>query len=629
MALNIPNNIPNNRRHFIPEKDMPPSRKNNKNNHSFHPAELKSALQQTKPNGLLVGNRLIKRISGPASVTLLKPPANPPFLMPPVIFFGDVHFSVHGECEQCDGRDGCYRISNGSFYQVFDRVATKDAPIDVYVESFMKDMPYHEPFPQKGEMARTRDFIRKCAAWNKIEQKREQTPSCPTRNIRYQYSDPRQAHPVQVKGTTFEYLLDMMHNSPVHTKEYILKSSDPLTQEIGKQIIKAFEGFKGITKERKPINLEEYTFEMYELIKAASPEHSRIAKQLQKMPNAFNKEWLLEVIHDAIRKLHLNDWYLNTWMADVYTILRLFKTSKDGISPALAIMYFGNYHRQVIVNFLIKRLGYEAIYSDEQINENKLEPNNRNLTARCVIFNKHIPLTNLFQNPVLAQGKRRRSRKHRGPSLGITLDQVDGPIRRYGNFIFYVFHLPRNDKRVMTVDRITIDEFQEERMTENQREKHISTFPIQTLILYYHPKKKQHHQLHIDYRTTEENNDMDIPSMIYSDHIRPILKEDNKPFIYDFVMMMLETRQHHYYLTYRHDNGNNENSDDSGNFPFGEGSNEGIEEILFTLTPDAVHQIRKMIMDHPMTPRDALIYSHNGGRRRSRPTKKKIDFWFF
>jgi len=618
------NNKSNN--NLIPETKVFPSRQNNENNRSLNPSELRAALQRVaaKPNGLLVGNQLIKRVSGPASVTLLKPPANPPFHMPPIIFFGDIHWSIHGECEECDGRDGCYRISKGSFYQVFDRVATKEAPIDVYVEYFMKDMPYHQPFQTLGELARTREYIRKCAAWDKTEEKRYSTPSCPTQNIRYQYGDPRASDPSHVSGTIFEYILDYLHISPDKTKKLILESSDPLTQHIGKPMIDAFETFNGFTQYGKYINPMIYADQMYNLLLNVSPQDSRIAKQLQKMPNGFNKKWIEELIYDSIIEIK-DEWYLNNWMADVYTLLRLFKTPKGGPSPALAIMYFGDYHRRVIVNFLIKRLGYEAIYSDNIMEEKKPKSNKRNLTARCIIFNKHIPLNDLFHNPVLSKGKRRRHRSRKsGQSLGITLDQVEGPIKDYENYTFYVFHLPRNNKRVMTVDKVIVDDHHYKKFSNDEQEEYISLFPVQTLVLYYDPTTKQHRIFYRDYRTDDPN----IHFTIYSKHILPFKKMKDQPYIYDFNMMMVQNMEHSYYIQ-MNDEDNNEdskNEDDTEYVPFGEGSDQGIHRIIFTLTLAAVRQIRKMIMDHPSTPRDALIYRQDGGGRRAKKsvTRKKL-----
>jgi len=273
----------------------------------------------------------------------------------------------------------------------------------------MTEISNNYKYPKNGELWRTVEFFNQCAAWKTSEQKRYRRESCPTENIRYQYGDPRQVSSRQVNGVLFERIVRLIHMDPNRIidpdklRKTILSASDPIAQEIGNRVINAFETFDGFTEGIIP-NAEIYTDQMYELIMNISPQYSRIRKQLEKMPKDFRPEWIKIIIYNSI--LSAGDtWISSPWILNVYTILRLFKVQKDGPSPALSVMYFGNAHTMIIMQFLTKNFGYKMIYSDELVEEHKPENDKRNLTARCLIFNKHINI-----NKLLINGQEQRQR---------------------------------------------------------------------------------------------------------------------------------------------------------------------------------------------------------------------------
>lgn len=350
--------------------------------------------------GLLLGDQLIQRITGPMRVTILKPPSSPPFSMPPILLFGDVHFSIEGECADCMVNDGCYRISEDAFFQALDRVSTKDAPIDFYIESYMKDIPNSHRIAAVGEIQRATNSIRRCAAWNKSKKQRYRRNACPTETVRYHYGDLRQTNPDQDEGAYFEYIMMLMHKNPKVVKEKILSfPSDHVFYQLGKPIIDAFDAFNGYDMTQMPDPVL-YSNLMYRLITRVSPRYSRIRKQFNKRPKGFPPEWIVPLIYHSI--LYLGDRrYISGWLMDVYTILRVFKMS-EGPPAALTVMYFGNSHVNTLTRFLRDVVGYDTVYHDE------MDDANESRISRCLVFKERIDLQPLLR---IQQGGRRM--KHR------------------------------------------------------------------------------------------------------------------------------------------------------------------------------------------------------------------------
>lgn len=150
--------------------------------------------------GLHLVGKVIERISGPVSMYYLKPRSSMALRetkenLPLVLLWGDVHRDDSGKCEDCTCDTGdiecCYNIYDKPFLQELDKLAT-EYPVDFYTE-YSKDMPditrlnnpkntlFHHFLDQA-----TRDCHKKELRSVKNYEKR-----CPTRNIRWHYSDPR------------------------------------------------------------------------------------------------------------------------------------------------------------------------------------------------------------------------------------------------------------------------------------------------------------------------------------------------------------------------------------------------------------------------------------------------------
>jgi hypothetical protein len=161
---------------------------------------------------LLVKDLTIDSITGPVSMTLLVP--EPDLVnavkrnVPIVMLFGDEHFSEEGYCSQCScnlkQKHCCYEIWSKEFLQVFDSLATKDKPIDFYIETFTnktdiiqakKDIyKYSKDLSDranKGTMSKLRENLYTCY-FRDLRGTKAYKELCPTSNIRWQFADARQ-----------------------------------------------------------------------------------------------------------------------------------------------------------------------------------------------------------------------------------------------------------------------------------------------------------------------------------------------------------------------------------------------------------------------------------------------------
>ena len=115
--------------------------------------------------------------------------------LPLVLLWGDVHRDDSEKCEDCTCNTGdiecCYNIYDKPFLQELDKLAT-EYPVDFYTE-YTKDMssisrlnnPKNTLFHHFLDQA-TRDCHTK-----ELRSKKNYENRCPTRNIRWHYSDPR------------------------------------------------------------------------------------------------------------------------------------------------------------------------------------------------------------------------------------------------------------------------------------------------------------------------------------------------------------------------------------------------------------------------------------------------------
>ena len=150
-------------------------------------------------DGLHLTDKTIQRISGPVSMYYLKPKTTKSFNgvrenLPLVLLWGDEHRDDQGMCADCtcmDSKGCCHRIYDREFLQDLDKLASH-YPVDFYTETSSdmshivsmnhpKNVLFHY-FLQKT----TRDCHQKVDRSTPIYEM-----MCPTKNIRWHYSDPR------------------------------------------------------------------------------------------------------------------------------------------------------------------------------------------------------------------------------------------------------------------------------------------------------------------------------------------------------------------------------------------------------------------------------------------------------
>jgi len=95
-----------------------------------------------EPKGLLIGDMLLKKLTGPVSIDILvpKPIDKIPIefrdnSLPVMMLFGDIHFSRLRGCDSCTIDKNCIAINQVEFLKGLDTIA-KDIPTNVYIEQF-------------------------------------------------------------------------------------------------------------------------------------------------------------------------------------------------------------------------------------------------------------------------------------------------------------------------------------------------------------------------------------------------------------------------------------------------------------------------------------------------------------
>jgi hypothetical protein len=167
----------------------------------------------------IIGNKPISSVSGPVRVTVLKPNndlktefENKGGRLPYIILFGDQHFSREGNCDSCkcninwitekgwENKDCCYEVDDPEFLKLFDGVASKNYPIDFYVEQIYEPRlgdPNILSINEGLNRVDTTGYLSKLTLDYKIcyskadrRTKRYKT-GCPTRDIRWHFIDTR------------------------------------------------------------------------------------------------------------------------------------------------------------------------------------------------------------------------------------------------------------------------------------------------------------------------------------------------------------------------------------------------------------------------------------------------------
>ena len=370
------------------------------------------------PLFLIDGNK-INKISGPVVCYYLVPDESTyetyrskNIYLPLLLLFGDYHSSTNKMCKPCDQSDACYKIYDKELLKLLDSLSTDKDPVDFYVETFMDEKYEHiryYPAPYSKEEIIKCKYPLTSLIYGDIEicfkrTKRgtvEYEQKCPTKNIRWHYSDPRENFNF-IEGNLY-LLVDYMEKT-IDNPEYLEK-------------IKFIGQIKNLlltlsSKNDTKINI--LKFSEYLLNNPNISKISVINKQIKKQSYFLNKLWskgLSLLIQDRLqyfikytnlnidKNIYEDDMdilnyselvknmdnteyianYKNsneqsfssftilldtitTSLLDIYFITRMLKGQGQQQS-SLAVSYFGINHIVYIVNLLKKIFNYNMKFT--------------------------------------------------------------------------------------------------------------------------------------------------------------------------------------------------------------------------------------------------------------------------
>jgi hypothetical protein len=377
--------------------------------------------------GLIINNTSVQRLSGPVSITILKPNDNfhERFKAPLIVLFGDLHFSNANQCH-CR-QEHCYKIYEPAFLQLWDSL---DCPIDFYVEAFLHNEPTFPNFVTNREpLSLLLRNIHPCY-------KRNDKSKCITKNIHWHSADIRKAS----------------HKSYYNLERFIDDFS-VVIEEFAKRDTYSVLMVKRIISKHLLKNYSKQTcIEYLELckhglrnpnfvIKFIENEHSLIMKQVKKTYEIW-KQWIKQYmmfhiqanisnlspnstidvdiptiisnylvsgddqyIEKLIQYLYKHDRDLedyesdflefNTMFLDMYMLTRTFKPRGDGKQATISLGYFGRDHSDEIIWFLTDVLkAYKIIYNIDNWKEGCTE----DTIKRYIDFDKTINLDEIISD---------------------------------------------------------------------------------------------------------------------------------------------------------------------------------------------------------------------------------------
>ena len=347
-----------------------------------------------------VGDILVNRLSGPASVYYMKPSALKVNGMdcPLVLLFGDIHFSYENACDPCDQKEGCYALHDREFLENIDKLA-EEYPIDFFTESNPITRP---PLDQGFLFGKLMNTTRKCHQ-AKDRSTREYSRFCPTRNVRWHYVDSRFFGKVEQNliGAMF-YLLD----NPNAKAEYLYNQErliqilamavmddvpyEDIMDELADYMVTTLMVEGGLSYKQRYPNFMEFT-QLWkgEYYHRKIKDKLKIIRDTAGIPYTFGMFFLEG--YDALDKNVLTEEHikpirdlliiLEAPILDIYQISRMLKKPKDNTNSYLSLGFFGNAHIINIQEFLQKVLGYGIVYKRE-----------RKASRRCVSFDEPIDL---------------------------------------------------------------------------------------------------------------------------------------------------------------------------------------------------------------------------------------------
>lgn len=389
---------------------------------------------------LIINKQKVERLSGPVSVTILKPKntfyqryKTDDNHIPIFILFGDIHFSGKNGCKVMDEND--YNIYDSEFLKLFDRTATKSFPVDFYVEAFLHN---ERSFPYVTEREPMNLFLKKIhPCYGKRKSSKRITES-----IRWQSADIRRA-PTDEHQYNFETFIDKFSEV---IEEFSKRNY--FTPRIVKSIIK-----KNITNNYSRGQIIEYLdickmglrSKKFASALVSHPK-SLIMKQANKIKNGMWDTWIKDYVEynikNKVRYLpkkstidvdvptilynyfyngaddkyiqqltkyiirhenQLEDYEMdflefNCIFLDLYMITRSFKPPRNDINPFISIGYFGRDHCSGISYFLKHIMkGYSTVYykdNGDAYEKNDLDEDEVN---RCLEFKKDVNLDSLMK----------------------------------------------------------------------------------------------------------------------------------------------------------------------------------------------------------------------------------------
>jgi len=393
---------------------------------------------------MLINNKKIDRISGPVSFSLLKPKMfifdelkKEGVRLPIFMLFGDVHFSDKHQCNNCtcvDSSSCCLPIYSDEFLRIIDSIATPENPVDFGIEGFyagkQKENLKNEN-TLKYFRTLNKDIMQKLRENNAACYVRELRGTklyekyCPTKNIRWQYTDPRHA-----PGTKYslEHLIQSLED-PAYKNNLssLFMGKIPSKSEI-KKVINEMSSkdmfYKIIMLKYHMVTSPEKAIDYFFSI--ATPQNSLVLKQFNKLSKSFKdlpfwkkalSDYFLYALKEGedkdygknpsndyinlIKKLRKEFYELlikndidtlsirltdtlfrnalttaskgssiteNTIFMDLYYIFRTFKIpGAEGKNPFLSLIYAGDFHRKNITHFLSNIIRYYDIVEEVNI----------------------------------------------------------------------------------------------------------------------------------------------------------------------------------------------------------------------------------------------------------------------
>lgn len=351
-------------------------------------------------------------LSGPVSMYYLFPTVDG---LPIVLLFGDYHFSVKNMAQECDEEDGCYTVYSDSFLLALDQLAN-EYPVDFYLE-FIKDHP--TALVDNVMAGRLKHKVYGCLDVKKRSSALYEE-ACPTRNIRFHYTDVRfnpnyiESEIVAIYQPYFESLpligsvLKTPNASPTilesfHSICVLVGRTGRANKQVGDILYDIVEDKKSICgKQIRNVPLQIAWKRIFQFEDADIADYKKLYQGqpalVEEVLSAMfeSKDLVVRTIHQYIVSLVGKILLIaHSWFLDLYTVARMLKPPRDNTSSYLTLGMFGDRHTQNIVRFLKEEVAYTSFYEHPTERTNpfgRMEDNvSRKITPlRVIDVNSHL-----------------------------------------------------------------------------------------------------------------------------------------------------------------------------------------------------------------------------------------------